>query len=87
MLLAKGFSSIFVQILLNMETIIIRIDTKLNAIKIKEAVKQFRGVKKVAEKLTISDIEEFENRSILKAVHAGRKTKKVDESEIIKALK
>lgn len=70
-----------------METLIIRIDTKNNASRIKEAIKQFKGVKKVQEELSLSDIEELENRSILKAVKAGRKTAKVDESEIFKALR
>ncbi len=70
-----------------METLIIRVDTKSNASRIKEAVKQFKGVKKVSEELSLSELEELENRSILKAVKAGRKTVKVDESEIFKALR
>lgn len=69
-----------------METLVIRIDTKSNASRIKEAVKQFKGVKKVSEKLSLSDIEELENRSILKAIKAGRRTEKVEENEIFKAL-
>jgi hypothetical protein len=70
-----------------METLVIKIDNKINAAKIKEAVKQFKGVKEVSEKLNLSDIDKLENTSILKAVKAGRKTPKVDESEILKALK
>ena len=70
-----------------MQTIVIKIDTKSNAARIKEALKLFKGVKTVSDKLQLSDIEELENRSILKAVKAGRKTPKVDESEILNALK
>lgn len=36
-----------------METIVIKIDNKTNAAKIKESVKQFWGVKKVSEKLSL----------------------------------
>ncbi len=70
-----------------METIVIKIDTKSNAAMIKEALKLFKGVKKISDELSATDIEELENISMLKAVKLGRKTPKVAESEIFKALK
>ncbi len=69
-----------------METIVIKIDTKSNAARIKEALKLFKGVRKISDELSATDIEKLENLSILKASKVGRKTPKVSESEIFKAL-
>lgn len=70
-----------------MEKLIVHIDDKKNVSRIKEALKLFKGVKRVSDKLTKKDYEDLENISILKAIKAGRKTPKVKESEIKKALK
>ncbi len=66
-----------------METLVINIDNKANAKQILNAIKLFKGVKKVA----LASDEEIENASILKACIAGRKTKKVSEQAILDALK
>ena len=66
-----------------MQTIVIKIDTKSNAARVMEVLKQLKGVE-VSDEM---NIEELENISILKAIKAGRKTPKVAESEIFKALK
>ena len=70
-----------------MEHIIIHIDSKSNADKIMDAIKLFKGVKKVAQKLTAKEIEALENTSIIKGIKAGRKTPKITESSIRRTLK
>jgi len=70
-----------------MEHIIIHIDNKSNADKIMDALKLFKGVKKVAQKLTAKELESLENASIVKGIKVGRKTRKVTESSIRRALK
>ncbi len=70
-----------------MEHIIIHIDNKSNADKIMSTLKLFKGVKKVAQKLTAKEIEVLENASILNGIKAGRKTPKATESSIRHALK
>ena len=66
-----------------METLVIKVDNKLNATKIREAVSLFRGVKNVS----ITNFEEIENIAILKASNAARKTRKISEEEVLNLLK
>jgi len=70
-----------------MEHIIVQIDNKSNADKIMDALKLFKGVKKVAQKLTAKELESLENASIVRGIKVGRKTPKVTESSIRRALK
>ncbi len=65
-----------------METLVINVDNKAQAKVILAAIKLFKGVKKA----TIATDEQLENLSMLKAIKAGRKTKKVSREEIFKAL-
>jgi hypothetical protein len=61
---------------------VISIDSKTDKKRIIDALKLFKDVKKVS----VATDEELENLSILKACKAGRKTKKISKSELLKAL-
>jgi hypothetical protein len=61
---------------------VISIDSKTDKKRIIDAFKLFKDVKKVS----VATDEELENLSILKACKAGRKTKKISKSELLKAL-
>ncbi len=63
-----------------METLILHITNKANAVKIKEALGLFKGIKSVKS-------ADAENESIIKAIKAGRRTSFVPEKEIMDVLK
>ncbi len=66
-----------------MKTIVINIEDGTNAQRILDAIRLLKGV----EKATIATEEEMENISMLKALRAARRTKKVSKAEVLKALK
>jgi hypothetical protein len=66
-----------------MESLVISIDSKENASRIRSAVKLFKGVTKVS----LTHFNDPENSSILEACVKGRRTKKISEDAILNALK
>ena len=60
-----------------METLIIHLDSTASKTKLKEALKMFRGVTGVSDKLTISDIENLADDVLLKEM------KKADLSDML----
>lgn len=79
-----------------MKTLILKIDTEINASKIYEAVKLFKGVKlahlvtpgeeKKSSKNEIKTIEK-EDSGLLKAIKEGRTGRTIDTEEFIKKLR
>jgi hypothetical protein len=57
-----------------METLIIHLDSKDSKAKLREALKMFRGVTGVSDKLTISDIEELADDALIKEIKKADKT-------------
>ena len=57
-----------------METLIIHLDSKDSKAKLREALKMFRGVTGVSDKLTISDIEELADDALIKEMKKADKT-------------
>ena len=55
-----------------METLIIHLDSTASKTKLKEALKMFRGVTGVSDKLTISDIENLADDVLLKEIEKSR---------------
>jgi len=57
-----------------METLIIHLDSTASKAKLREALKMFRGVTGVSDKLTISDIEDLADDALLKEMKKADKT-------------
>ena len=60
-----------------METLIIYLDSKDSKAKLREALKMFRGVTAVSDKLNISDVEELTDDELI------RKMKKPDKTPLL----
>ncbi len=60
-----------------METLIVHLDANVNKHKVKEALKMFKGVKDVSDKITRSDFEELADDIL------AREMKKADKSALI----
>lgn len=57
-----------------METLIIRFDSPASKSKVREALKMFRGVTGISDKLTISDIESLADEKLVKEMKKADKT-------------
>ena len=57
-----------------METLIIRLDSPASKTKVKEALKMFRGVTGISDKLTKSDIESLADDALAKEMKKADKT-------------
>jgi hypothetical protein len=57
-----------------METLIVRLDSPASKTKVREALKMFRGVTGISDKLTISDIESLADDKLVKEMRKADKT-------------
>jgi len=57
-----------------METLIIRLDSPASKTKVREALKMFRGVTGISDKLTFSDIESLADDKLVKEMRKADKT-------------
>ncbi len=73
----------FGKIFKHMKTIVISLDNDSNVSKLIDAIKLFKGVKKVS----LPSEEELENISMLKACKNARKSKNISKETILETLK
>ncbi|MBU0765098.1 MAG: hypothetical protein KJ607_09720 [Bacteroidetes bacterium] len=69
-----------------MHTILIYVDTTSNAEKIKEALKLFRGVTKISEKLSIEDIEYLADSKLSDEIDKAKKSDTLSFNEAKKEI-